>query len=114
MNQDFTERRQYHRIYLRAYVFNRQAMLRKNGEVFRLGVVDISMGGARFTLAAGNAGSLFAVGDVVICSIPGLNDKGALQDLRCEIRWVDSGQLGVRFLPELTLSTADLQQILTL
>ncbi|MCM0756568.1 PilZ domain-containing protein [Desulfovibrio aminophilus] len=113
MNQDFTERRQHHRIYLRAYAFNRQAMLRKDGEIFRLGLVDISMGGARFTISAGHATSLFSIGDLVMCSIPGLDDRGALQDLRCEVRWVDAGQLGVRFVPELSVSTADLQQILT-
>lgn len=106
-----SERRQTPRIYLRAYAFNRQAEVHKGGKSLRLGLVDISMGGARLSVAQGGAGSLFNVGDAVTCSIPGVADEGRLQNLSCEVRWVDAAQLGLRFLNEISLSTAQLQQL---
>lgn len=106
-----SERRQTSRIYLRAYAFNRQTEVHKDGKSHRLGLVDISMGGARLSLAQGGAGSLFSVGDTVTCSIPGVADAGKLQNLSCEVRWVDAAQLGLRFLSEISLSTAQLQQL---
>lgn len=106
-----SERRQTPRIYLRAYAFNRQAEVRKGGKSHYLGLVDISMGGVRLSLAQGGADSLFSAGDTVTCSIPGVPDEGRLQNLACEVRWVDAAQLGLRFLNEIPLSTAQLQQL---
>lgn len=106
-----SERRQTPRIYLRAYAFNRHVDLRKGERTLRLGLVDISMGGARLTAAEGGANTLLSVGDAVLCSIPGVPDQGKLQNLPCEVRWVDAAQLGLRFLNELPLSTAQLQQL---
>ncbi|HBE95246.1 MAG TPA: hypothetical protein DD766_09590 [Desulfovibrio sp.] len=106
-----SERRQTPRIYLRAYAFNRQAEVRKGGKSHRLGLVDISMGGARLSVAQGGADTLFSVGDTVICSIPGVADGGQLQNLSCQVRWVDAAQLGLQFLSAIPLSTAQLQQL---
>ena len=111
MNSYPSERRQTPRIYLRAYAFNRHAELNKGGRVHRLTLVDISMGGARLSAAEGGVNALFNVGDSVVCSIPGISDGGKLQNLSCEVRWVDAAQIGLRFLAELSLSTAQLQQL---
>lgn len=112
MSANFVERREYPRIYLRAYVFNQVVEISRQGEVFHLGMVDISAGGARLTHVE-DLSRVFRVGDVCVCRVPGIQDRGALQNLACEVRWAEGRQMGVRFDTPLNLSALDLQRLFT-
>lgn len=111
MSANFVERREYPRIYLRAYVFNQVVEVSRTGhDLLLLGLVDISAGGARLSHAEKDLSRLFKAGEACVCRVPGVKDSGALQRLGCEVRWADGRQMGVRFNQPLTLSALDLQR----
>jgi hypothetical protein len=91
-----------------AYSYGKFCALDLNGVQAKASLVDISAGGARLRLTAPMQTK---PSGLVLVSVLDVDDKGALKNLRGQIRWSTGQELGVKFDTALIIGLSDLQRL---
>ncbi len=109
-----TDRRDLARVDLELFGVRHVAHLVYPEGFLKVVLVDLSPSGARILLRRGTSAPWLTRGAKMHFN-PLLGAEGQLrQDLPCEIRWVAGPKIGLLFTPELTLSVADVFELMSL
>lgn len=109
-----TDRRELARVDLELFGARHVSHLVYPGGFLKVILVDLSPSGARVILKRGVSAPWLARGANMLFN-PLLGAVGQLrQDLPCELRWVAGPKIGLLFTPELSLSVADVFELMTL
>ncbi|MBU1228569.1 MAG: PilZ domain-containing protein [Proteobacteria bacterium] len=103
------ERRQYTRVQLCAYGVNKMCDAVLGSLRCSMELVDISAGGARLKLKCALQES---AGGRLALSVQGVQDRGRLQNMACQIRWRTAQEIGVQFEAQLKIPLSELQRII--
>lgn len=107
---DFSERRSYPRVSLKAFGYNHVCVFTRSGRRHSASLVDVSTGGARIALLDDRPP--IAVNDALVLD---LALRAATEDLSAVsgvVRWIGAGDFGVSFERELDMGNVDLQRLL--
>lgn len=104
------ERRKYVRIQLCAYGIDTVCVIVQGAKRCKLGLVDISSGGARLKVLESVAE--FADSPLTL-SLQGVHDGGRLQNLSAMIRWKAGQEIGVQFLQPVEMALSELQGLIS-
>lgn len=110
MAQEFVERRQYSRVYLKAYGYNIDCeVICVNRHVRKASLIDVSRGGARLMLT--QVDNRFGIGDTLHFSLPARGGED-LQGVESVVRWKNNRELGLEFVSPLSTGVSELQELI--
>lgn len=107
--QEFTERRAYTRIQLRAYACDKTCLLVIKGRHVTACLVDLSAGGARLRLPEAVE---LPRGQELAFSLNKASDGGLLQNLNATVRWQSEKDIGIQFDTVLEVGVSTLQNLI--